>query len=98
LIIASGVTERFAIVGSGNLSAGGLELNEHQERTPDAAISGKPVIDHRLGTALTTIAWPCHYLDFETVSTFTPLYEGHGCARASFAPKSATSSFHRTRL
>jgi len=28
---------------------------------------------------LTTIAWPCHYLDFETVATALPLYKGHGC-------------------
>jgi len=56
-----------------------LELNENQQRTVNSALSGKPIIDHRLGKALATIPWPCHYLDFETVSTVLPLYKGHGC-------------------
>jgi hypothetical protein len=56
-----------------------LELNENQQRARDAALSGTPIIDSRLGKALATIAYPCHYLDFETVSTVLPLYKGHGC-------------------
>jgi CRISPR/Cas system-associated exonuclease Cas4 (RecB family) len=56
-----------------------LELNENQERSRNAALSGRAIIDHRLGTALATIAWPCHYVDFETVATVLPLYKGHCC-------------------
>jgi hypothetical protein len=28
---------------------------------------------------LAATGWPCHYLDFETVATVLPLYEGHCC-------------------
>ena len=58
-----------------------LELNERQERARYAALSGNTVVEPGLGTALQSIEWPCHYLDFETVMTFLPLYRGHGCHR-----------------
>ena len=32
-----------------------------------------------LAHALADIKWPCHYLDFETVATTLPLYDGYGC-------------------
>ena len=28
---------------------------------------------------LADIKWPCHYLDFETVATMLPIYDGYGC-------------------
>ena len=32
-----------------------------------------------LDLALAASKWPCHYLDFETVATTLPLYDGYGC-------------------
>ena len=58
-----------------------LELNERQERAKYAALSGNTVVEPSLGAALQSVDWPCHYLDFETVMTFLPLYNGHGCHR-----------------
>jgi hypothetical protein len=56
-----------------------LNLNARQERAKSSALSGKPFVDAGLGKALSEIVWPCHYLDFETVATVLPLYNGHGC-------------------
>ena len=73
------------------LSAGGiidlsrvpddLNLNERQERAKNAALSGNTVVEAGLRAALESIQWPCHYLDFETVATVLPAYDGHGCHR-----------------
>ena len=54
-------------------------LSDRQQRVKDAALSGQTLIDDGLGAALQAIQWPCHYLDFETVATVMPLYEGDGC-------------------
>lgn len=56
-----------------------LELNDRQQRAKDAALTGKLVVHPALALALSMIAWPCRYLDFETVATTLPLYPGHGC-------------------
>jgi CRISPR/Cas system-associated exonuclease Cas4 (RecB family) len=56
-----------------------LELNDRQQRAMNAALSGRPIIGTGLAAALAAISWPCHYLDFETVATVMPLYEGHAC-------------------
>lgn len=56
-----------------------LELNGRQERAKAGALSGKLVVEASLSVALQGIEWPCHYLDFETVATVMPLYEGHAC-------------------
>lgn len=58
-----------------------LDLNERQERVKYSALSGNTVVEPGLGAVLQSIAWPCHYLDFETVATVLPLYSGHGCHR-----------------
>jgi CRISPR/Cas system-associated exonuclease Cas4 (RecB family) len=58
-----------------------LKLNERQERAKYSALSGNTVVEPGLGAALQSIDWPCHYLDFETVATVLPLYEGNGCHR-----------------
>jgi predicted RecB family nuclease len=58
-----------------------LKLNALQERVKRSVLSGKAVVEPGLGTVLQFVNWPCHYLDFETVATFLPLYEGHGCHR-----------------
>jgi CRISPR/Cas system-associated exonuclease Cas4 (RecB family) len=58
-----------------------LKLNERQERAKHAALSGNTVVEPGLGAALQSIDWPCHYLDFETVATVLPVYDGHGCHR-----------------
>jgi predicted RecB family nuclease len=58
-----------------------LDLNDRQERVKYAALSGNTVVDPGLGAALQSIDWPCHYLDFETVATVLPVYNGHGCHR-----------------
>lgn len=58
-----------------------LKLNELQERVKRSVLSGKTIVEPGLGAVFQSIDWPCHYLDFETVATFLPLYEGHGCHR-----------------
>jgi len=54
-------------------------LNDRQQRVRDATLSGKVTVDSVLRIALEATGWPCHYLDFETVATVLPMYEGHGC-------------------
>jgi hypothetical protein len=56
-----------------------LDLNDRQTRAMESTLTGKVMVDSILRSALEAIAWPCHYLDFETVATVLPLYEGHGC-------------------
>ncbi len=58
-----------------------LNLNERQERAKKAALSGEIVVEPGLRTALASLPWPCHYLDFETVATVLPFYNQHGCHR-----------------
>lgn len=58
-----------------------LELNERQDRARTSVLSGKLIVEPGLKAALRRITWPCHYLDFETVATSLPLYDGHGCHR-----------------
>jgi hypothetical protein len=73
--------KRLSTAGIVDLSQvpGDLELNERQERAKYSALSGNVVIETSLGEALKSIVWPCYYLDFETVASVMPLYEGHGC-------------------
>ena len=54
-------------------------LNELQRRAKAAAESGETFVAPELGHVLAAIEWPCHYLDFETVASTMPLYDGHGC-------------------
>jgi len=56
-----------------------LELNDRQSRAVRSAVSGQMIVEEGLEGALTEFIWPCHYLDFETVATVLPLYQGHGC-------------------
>jgi predicted RecB family nuclease len=62
-----------------SLAPDDLELNDRQERAKNGALSGKTLVGPGLAEALEAIPWPCRYLDFETVATVLPLYEGHGC-------------------
>jgi len=51
-----------------------IALTERQQRVQEAAASGEVFVDSNgLRTALNSIRWPCHYLDFETVATVMPL-------------------------
>ncbi|HXA79205.1 MAG TPA: DUF2779 domain-containing protein [Candidatus Acidoferrales bacterium] len=56
-----------------------LDLNERQNRAKLATLTGELVVDSGLRAALQSVVWPCYYLDFETVATVLPIYEGHGC-------------------
>jgi hypothetical protein len=58
-----------------------LALDPKQQRVRRAIESDRVIVEGNLRGALDTVVWPCHYLDFETVTTFLPLYEGHGCHR-----------------
>jgi predicted RecB family nuclease len=58
-----------------------FDLNDRQQRAKLGARIGKLVVDPALGASLEIVAWPCYYLDFETVATVLPIYEGHGCHR-----------------
>jgi hypothetical protein len=56
-----------------------FELTERQQRVRDSALTGQAFVDPGLPAKMQNIESPCHYLDFETVATVMPLYEGHGC-------------------
>ncbi len=56
-------------------------LTDRQQRVKDAALSGQVFIGPGLREVLHSIRWPCHYLDFETMATVMPLYDGHACHR-----------------
>jgi hypothetical protein len=58
-----------------------LNLNERQERARAAATSATLSVKAGLDTALHSIQWPCYYLDFETMATVLPAYDGQGCHR-----------------
>ena len=58
-----------------------LGMNERQERARIAAVSGNTFVSPALATVLSAFKFPCYYLDFETVATVLPLYDGHGCHR-----------------
>jgi CRISPR/Cas system-associated exonuclease Cas4 (RecB family) len=62
-----------------SLAPDDLNLNESQGRAKYSALSGNFVSTPNLSSALNSIVWPCHYLDFETVAAILPLYEGQGC-------------------
>ena len=55
-----------------------LKLNDRQQRAVKASLSRQLYVENGLGDSLSAITWPCHYLDFETVATVLPLYDGHG--------------------
>ena len=75
--------QRLSAVGAINIAGvpADFELNEIQQRVKIAAESGQMYVSPTLGDALAAIEWPCHYLDFETVTSTMPLYRGHGCQR-----------------
>lgn len=53
------------------------ELTPTQEIVRKAVVNGEPVIDKEgLKDALDSIVYPCYYLDFETMQTCIPLYDG----------------------
>jgi hypothetical protein len=54
-------------------------LNTRQQRAVRAIREQRLCVEPGLADALQSIAWPCHYLDFETVTTTLPLYAGSGC-------------------
>lgn len=56
-----------------------FKLNGLQQRAKAVAESGETFVAPELGNELAAIEWPCHYLDFETVASIMPLYDGHGC-------------------
>lgn len=59
----------------------GVILTGRQERVRNAAVSGVSVFEPELAEALGELTWPCHYLDFETVTAALPLYPDSGCHR-----------------
>lgn len=54
-------------------------LTMMQQRVKDTVESGQVFVGPELSPELGALQWPCHYLDFETVATVMPLYEGHRC-------------------
>ena len=58
-----------------------LPLTTMQQRVKEAVESSQVFVAPELALALGSVKWPCYYLDFETVATVMPLYEGHGCHR-----------------
>ena len=58
-----------------------LALTAMQQRVKAAVESGQVFVGSGLSAELAAIQWPCYYLDFETVATVMPLYDGHWCHR-----------------
>lgn len=58
-----------------------LNLNDRQESARTATIAGTLSVKPGLVAALHSLQWPCYYLDFETMTTVMPVYDGHGCHR-----------------
>lgn len=56
-----------------------LGLNDKQLRAKQSTLSNNLLVDSAIRGQLAAIKWPCHYLDFETVATFLPLYPGRRC-------------------
>lgn len=56
-----------------------ISLNESQEIAKNSMLNNQVSVDIELLTELQKVSYPCYYLDFETVSTVLPLYEGHKC-------------------
>jgi hypothetical protein len=56
-----------------------LGLNPRQQRAVQSVQTGRLIVEDGLAAALDAMVWPCRYLDFETVMTALPMYEGHGC-------------------
>ena len=58
-----------------------LRLTTMQQRVKDTVDSGQVFVGPELAQELRALQWPCYYLDFETVATVMPLYQGHWCHR-----------------
>ena len=57
-----------------------LKRNPVQQRAKGAMESGEITVEAEgLAAELAALEWPCHYLDFETVNTTLPLYDGYAC-------------------
>jgi predicted RecB family nuclease len=56
-----------------------IEISVAQDRARYSMLNNEAYTGDGLQEELNRIAWPCYYLDFETVATVLPLYEGHGC-------------------
>lgn len=55
-------------------------LTDTQTRVRDAVLAQQAAVSKELlREALGVVAWPCHYLDFETVATVLPLFPGTRC-------------------
>ena len=54
----------------------GFPLTDRQAIMREAVQTQSPMIGDELGDELAQIAWPAHYLDFESVMTAIPLYPG----------------------
>ena len=56
-----------------------FEITKTQTRVCECTIAGEAYVSDGLSDALSEVEWPAYYLDFETVMTVLPLYEGHRC-------------------
>lgn len=68
-----------------------FKLTDNQKRVSDSVHSNQPFIGDDLESELQAISKPCYYLDFESVMTAVPLYEGV----APFAQLPTQYSIHR---
>ncbi len=55
-----------------------FELSGHQRRVVDSVQAGEMWVSEKLTETIDAWEWPLLYLDFETVSTCLPLYDGLG--------------------
>jgi len=70
-LLEHGVTEIAAVPSD-------FELSGHQRRVVDSVQSWEMWVSDNLAEAIDAWEWPLLYLDFETVSTCLPLYDGLG--------------------
>ena len=71
-----------------------IPISDAQERVKNCVLNNEIYTGESLREELDGITWPCYYLDFETVASVLPLYEGHGCHQqilTQFSLQSRTS-------
>ena len=76
--IRSMLTDKLRADGFRSLDAlpASISLNKLQQRVQTAVQSQEPWVANDLGTVLSTLAYPVHFIDFETVSTWLPRWKG----------------------
>jgi hypothetical protein len=60
----------------GDIPPGFPGLTTNQQRVRDSVASGRPYVSPELGSVLSNVTYPLHFLDFETFNPALPMYPG----------------------